>query len=512
MNQVLIQKCIIVLTLLCVYTILGYYLYYRPSLFCFNSESYFLSIPNNILLQNNNSEYCYIHEIIIFSYNIILIFVFFITVLGIIKNRINSYKIWNYKKELSSNIGVLIFLPCFNESEEEIIKTLESIKNDTYDDCLKTICIVLDGNCNQNTYQALFNIFEIQNEEINTEHNECDIILTCYKDLHVIIIIKNSNTGKKGSFVLLNNILNVGIGDNHVSNENRSSTININIDSNQIYTLNLEEFLDVNNIEWKYILMLDMDTRLCYNTIYNLVHECESDENIIGTCGETLVDNKYENIITYSQSFEYWITHLTLKSMENLLDQVFVLSGCLSLYKREYLCEDIMIKYTKNDDNNVYKGNIYKFGEDRYLTNLLCKNNSEKKITYNENAKCKTIVPKSINKLLNQRKRWTNSLIFCNIYLLINLTKNKILTRLIIIYQLYLIFLFPLLFCGAIYYLATTKLIIQSIIILVSPLIYVIITGKYEFLVECLVFIVLQPFYAVLVPLYSILKIDNFEW
>lgn len=522
-----IQKYILFTSLLLIYTGLIYSMIIYPAKNCNDSRNSVYEVNFNL----QQPLYCIVYNYLTFIYNIILFIIILITVFA-------SYKIKNDSTnlywEINNNCpGVMIFIPCYNESKETINKTLESVLNENYLTELKTMFIVVDGKVKSNkndseTYLYLLQILGISEEEkitINYSSNILDIYFGYYNSVKYILIIKEENMSKKDSFVLAQKYLNIqeSLKDNEIN------TV-IDMYNNDYIRDHLEytftEIQNYFNCEYsKYLLIIDTDTEIMNGSLHRMVMQCEKDSCIIGTCGETIVNNKFKSILAMSQVFEYWVSHITLKCLETVFGNVLVLSGCLSLYRSKLLCNKQLIEeYTKTDiKNNVYHGNLYELGEDRFLTNLLLKYNPDMKTVYTEAAKCKTDVPESYNVLLCQRRRWTNSLIFCNIMMLLNTPRynilQKIIFRIILLLELYLCFIFPLLISLSIYNIVyniingfVVVVLIQTIIFICAPIVICIISGKLEMILYSIPFIILQPFYSIVIPMYSIFNVDNLKW
>ncbi len=528
MIKLIIQKYIIFTLLLAIYAGLIYSMIVYPTKYCNDSRKSVYE-PNFNLEQN---VYCIVYNYITFIYNIILFIIILLTVFA-------SYKIKNESMDLYWEISknspnVIVFIPCYNESKDTINKTINSIVNENYKDELKTMFIVVDGKVkssenDKETYKYLLEIFQIEEDdkiELQDTNNILDVYFGYYSGIKYILIIKDENKSKKDSFMLVQRYLEI-----QEKNKNNTDTIidmylqaeNTNINDLEYAYYTIYNYFG--NCYCKYLLIIDTDTEIMNGSLNRMVIHCEKDNKVIGVCGETIVNNKFKSILAMSQVFEYWISHITLKCLETVFGNVLVLSGCLSLYRSKLLCNQKMIQeYTKTDiKNNVYHGNLYELGEDRFLTNLLLKYNPEMKTSYIEAAKCKTDVPENYNVLLCQRRRWTNSLISCNIMLLFNTPRynilQKIAFRIILLLELYLCFIFPLLISLSIYNIVyniingfVIVVLIQTIIFICAPIIICIISGKMEMILYALPFILLQPFYSIIIPIYSIFNIDNLKW
>jgi chitin synthase len=309
---------------------------------------------------------------------------------------------WTRQKESydGNKKNIVIFIPAYSESKESLIKTIKSVEEAVYPDSKKCIVVVVDGRIrgtlnNKPTSDYAKEIF--QTREPLYESREYQIFIGLYNNVSFILIIKEQNKGKKDSFLILQKLLL-----NYWFQDTNLNFIN--------YFRNTE-----------YILVLDTDTNIGPTSINVLSMYLDSHQDTLAVCGETFIANSGDNLITMSQKFEYWVTHKTMKAIESVYSDVLVLSGCFTMYRKTAIAnENIIEKYSKEEDNNLYLANTTKLGEDRLLTNLLLQENSNLNTKYIEQAKCYTDCPSDIKTLLCQRRRWTNSLIFCHLKLIFN--------------------------------------------------------------------------------------------
>lgn len=463
---------------------------------------------------NNYKTYCYA-----MSWTQIVYFLIVLIILLIILYA--GFNVKKNKKNDQENVhlsDITFFIPCYSEDENEINKTLESISNTCYPFYMKKIFIVVDGiitgkNNQKSTDTYVKDIFNL-NE--TTPLYECCMYIvyrTVYKRINTVIVIKKNNKGKKDSFILLQKLFSHCDGNSY-KNECRM----------------FNSIVYGGNIKSDYILLLDCDTEIEKYSVGYLSKFLDTNTHSIGVCGETLISNRSSNILTLSQSFEYWITHKCLKSIECVYSQVLVLSGCFSLYKTEYICNPKVIeKYEIEDVSNIINANITKLGEDRYLTNILTETFPEKTTDYLETAKCSTRCPENLSTLVSQRRRWTNSLLFCNFNLLLkvpkfNKTSKKIIFFMIVFYEITLVVIFPFILLVSYiklgYFLKSLflglDLDIYSIVITslcsIIPTFLSILFFSFGNVLNSFVFTVTLWLYSILIPFYSFFGCDNVSW
>ena len=176
-------------------------------------------------------------------------------------------------------INLSVVIPCYNESEIELLYTLNSIsqqkigKNDK-----RAFIIICDGKVtgqgnNKSTDSILLSI-------LNTKHNKCykhtyltregdiniiNLYIGSYNDVDYILMIKDKNYGKRDSLVLIRRLCYCY--NNHINN-------NYYISDSFIKSTNLifKKIFD-NDIE--YIINIDADTICDYNCTYELIKGSE---------------------------------------------------------------------------------------------------------------------------------------------------------------------------------------------------------------------------------------------
>ena len=141
-----------------------------------------------------------------------------------------------------------------------------------------------------------------------------------------LVIVKAKNASKKDSQCIFYDLINLHvdwIGNNSMA-----------FDTSPLADLLVYMKLIVPMHKFKYVLLLDGDTIIeNNNTVKKMVHIMNTHTEHIAICGTTKVLNKDKNLITMSQNFEYFISHLLLKTFESTLFNTLVLSGCFSMIR-----------------------------------------------------------------------------------------------------------------------------------------------------------------------------------
>ncbi|CAG8511855.1 28148_t:CDS:2 [Gigaspora margarita] len=172
-------------------------------------------------------------------------------------------------------------------------------------------------------------------------------------------------------------------------------------------------------------ILIDVGTRPGNNSLYNLWETFISHPNVAGACGEIVAMTtwyKLLNPIVGAQYFEYKMSNILDKPLESVFGYITVLPGAFSAYRYIALQNTIvngvpegpLASYFKGEikekrsTNNIFTANMY-LAEDRILCfELVTKRNENWLLHYVKSSIAKTDIPKSIDKLISQRRRWLN--------------------------------------------------------------------------------------------------------
>lgn len=554
------EKLLIVLIMLIIYTaIVVSFVYYQWDE-CTNIIDLINNEPNskeynyNLLYRDN--LYCNIMDGFLIVYLIFLIFTLFLNIVfGILYDYYRKYKNYIFKKNISNfnyNDKIIIHIPLYNEDEEVIRLTLDSIYKLNYDLDNILLMIVIDGIIfngksqknidnillndifNNSQYMDDLNNNKVYDNTIDYSNNKLKVYTGVYNRINYNVVVKcgnddepntgrMGNRGKKDSALIIYNIINYMNTEYLVDRSHHKYYTNIvNILSKQL------EYKQHNIIDYKHMLIIDCDTEVAENGLLQLLHYLKTNEKCIAVCGQTIVKNQYDSAITIIQSFEYFISHILLKTFEHITYNIFVLSGCFTLIKlvkddKPIVNKKILDKYTQ-DGNSLYEKNLVEIGEDRYLTTLMIQEYPDNNISYISDAQCFTNVPNKLNVLLDQRRRWTNSLISCLLLLFSKPPKQSLYKNCrmynIILIELFIIFILPLvIIIGLLNSILSITLqgysfipiLITCIIILLNLLIAISVL-KFNMVFKFIAFFVFLPVFSIIIPWYSILNLDNLKW
>jgi chitin synthase len=201
--------------------------------------------------------------------------------------------------------AVMIMVPCYNESDRELRKTIDSVLANDYPNENKVLVVVADGvitgrgekkSCPE-TLAAILG-FQFRANDPAQVYQSTGTKTTNYatvypgtytsakypgKELKYLVVVKQGseeergtgragNRGKRDSQLLLFGILNR-------LQYNRRPT----------------------DLDVEYLLAIDADTRVSQDALKFFVHKMDKDKSVLACCGETRVDNKSQSFTTMIQ-------------------------------------------------------------------------------------------------------------------------------------------------------------------------------------------------------------------
>lgn len=382
-------------------------------------------------------------------------------------NIINRLKYDN--NNLKNKRKCIYVLPCYNESEEELMKTVKSILNQTpWGNQPRLLFIICDGKIKgQNNIletdkiltEIIFKEHIIYStvfpEAYRTWHNNwrnLEIHRGVYHGLPFIIIVKQHNVGKRDSLTLIRRVLQyyntIKINEmNELTNLENISKENFNFIEYYNYLcpdfLNyIEAFLTTkqgtetdcdtlktNNIYNKelvnFIIGTDADTILssnCTNELLKSYYDFEyarmcskshsrKKDKLVGIVGMVdIIKNWYNPLVIYQYCEYVYAQCLKRKMQSKITNKVNCLSGCVQLIKvcKETSGNEILDVFNRapHPNENIINHIRSYASEDRNHICLMFSLYPYVKTIQAINAIAYTEVPNDLKTLLRQRKRW----------------------------------------------------------------------------------------------------------
>ena len=322
----------------------------------------------------------------------------------------------------------IYIIPCYNESEEELTLSIQSIVCQHYLPAdTRSMLIVCDGkvigNGNLDTTDViLMKILNQTNEPLTYEYitwdnekNKIEIYSGIYEygqyKINYLLIIKNKNYGKRDSLVLARKLCynyNMKILSDNMVNSDMMTYIGEMF--NDIYSNN--NIYANNKID--YIIGIDADTIFDYNCSYELLKVMENDDSVHGCVGYVDIYPKMNSrsIYVLYQYAEYMFAQcLRRQAQSHITSKVSCLSGCNQILRvsNETCGEEILKKfnYLPKEDENIFNHIRSYASEDRNHVCLMLSMFPNVKTKQTLKAIAYTVVPTSIKVFMSQRRRWS---------------------------------------------------------------------------------------------------------
>jgi chitin synthase len=330
------------------------------------------------------------------------------------------------KKRISAKNYIYI-VPCYTETKQELVKTLNSIvlQRDVKND-IRSILIVCDGSSqNKNNIcdkvlKEILNITDEPSEDYKyTTWDKKENLVKIYKayysylneSLPVILLIKDQNYGKRDSLVLIRNFCykynqSLLLDSESIVDSEEQSNLIVEMINNLSYIYGNEEI--------NYIIGIDADTAFDYNCSYELIKSIHDSSDIHGCVGYVDIEPTsffYSPFILY-QYAEYMFAQCLRRHAQSLITQkVNCLSGCVQILRvSKETCGDEILKvfnYLPAAEENIFNHIRSYASEDRnHVCNLLSLYPYAKTVQ-NLDAVAYTTVPTSWSVFLSQRRRWS---------------------------------------------------------------------------------------------------------
>lgn len=241
------------------------------------------------------------------------------------------------------SVGVIV--PVYNEDEDRLKRSLDSIRWQTYTGIFK-VFVVDDGSKNAGKVERVYRYFE-------------------EKYPGMFFILRKRNEGKRMSQFRAN------------------------------------DMMIRHGFKPEVVVTIDSDTILDPGALSQIVQSFK-DETVGAATGHVLALNKGENLLTKLINYRYWMAFNQERAAQSFFRVLMCCSGPFSAY-RGNLFRGLMHRYT----TQTFFGKVCTYGDDRHLTNLVLEEGWN--VVYNKDAEALTHVPNNLREYLRQQLRWNKS-------------------------------------------------------------------------------------------------------
>ena len=219
---------------------------------------------------------------------------------------------------------IVALVPVYNETLEQLTKTVDSILNSNVTPNYTMPCIVVDGL--ENNYLEIFDELIVSKKDLYYKNwfgsdVSTNVFYGKRRDHHIMMIQKATRVGKKDTIILVNDIFN----------RKRSNITSLNKNFRQDVNQDILNIFGISAFD--YLFSTDADTIIDSNTI-NCLADSIKTKSAIAVCGVVNVDKSsgswfWNNL----QNFQYLYGQYTRRTTEDLFGQVLCLPGCISMFR-----------------------------------------------------------------------------------------------------------------------------------------------------------------------------------
>ncbi|KAK6207944.1 hypothetical protein QIS74_13025 [Colletotrichum tabaci] len=309
---------------------------------------------------------------------------------------------------------ILSLIPAYSESEEQLIKTVYSLRDNGCAPHRQVMCIVLDGKPRNIKTEFSRVVADIERPYHSLKYKKSTLRITAgfMQDVPVIVIEKVKNSGKKDSLVLTHDLFNAPR------------------DNMPTYTRLLREEV------WRTILpaltegtgfrafdmvfCTDADSVIHQGCVAKLANALARDKNAIATCGLVLVELEpgYEwSFWNLYQQLQYTFGQFVRRRAEGFIGKVTCLPGCVTMVAVRDEMAGAIAKYARPvKEDWVVHHQVQNLGTDRRLTYCMLSQDAKLRTVFVPDAVSETVAPQSFKHYVHQRRRWGSNAYFNNYF------------------------------------------------------------------------------------------------
>ncbi|KAF4472525.1 chitin synthase [Fusarium albosuccineum] len=315
-----------------------------------------------------------------------------------------------------SQLWILSLIPAYSESEEQIVKTIYSLRDNGVEPHRQVMVVLLDGNPRdvRSHMTRVTREFERPYVSLKWKRGVLRVTAGFMMDVPVICIEKVKNAGKKDSLILCHDLFNYPR------------------DNCPLYTklLRKEMWDDVLPVltegetfnGFDMVFCTDADSTIYKGAVALLANAIARDKNAIAACGLVLVELEpgYEwSFWNLYQQFQYTFGQYVRRRAEGIVGKVTCLPGCITMIAVREEMAGAIRKYAEPVTGYlVVSHQVQYLGTDRRLTYSMLSQGTHLRTLFVPDAVSETVAPQSITHYLSQRRRWGSNAYFNNYFYL----------------------------------------------------------------------------------------------
>lgn len=221
---------------------------------------------------------------------------------------------------------IMSLIPAYSESEEQIVKTVFSLRDNGTAPHKQLMCIVLDGKP-RNVKQHMRITRSFRREYVTSKFARNELIINAgfMEDVPVICFEKVKNSGKKDSLILCHDLFNV-MRDNAPL---YTKLLRKEIEEEVLPTLVGKDFPG-----FDMVFCTDADSTIHKGAIAGLADAIARDPKCIASCGLVLVElepGAEWSFWNLYQQFQYTFGQFVRRQAESIWGKVTCLPGCITM-------------------------------------------------------------------------------------------------------------------------------------------------------------------------------------
>ncbi|CAG2008965.1 unnamed protein product [Fusarium graminearum] len=311
---------------------------------------------------------------------------------------------------------ILSLIPAYSESEEQIVKTIFSLRDNGVEPHRQVMVVILDGKPRDVRSHMIRMVREFQRPYVSLKWKKgvLNILAGFMEDVPVIVIEKVKNAGKKDSLVLCHDLFNY---------PRENSPLYTQLLRKEMWDEILPELTKGEEFNgFDMVFCTDADSTIYKGAVALLANALARDKDAIAACGLVLVELEpgYEwSFWNLYQQFQYTFGQYVRRRAEGFVGKVTCLPGCITMMAVRPEMAGAIRKYSEPVTGElVIHHQVQYLGTDRRLTYSMLSQGKHLRTLFVPDAVSETVAPQSLFHYLSQRRRWGSNAYFNNYFYL----------------------------------------------------------------------------------------------
>lgn len=311
---------------------------------------------------------------------------------------------------------VLSLIPAYSESEEQIVKSMYSLRDNDTGDHKQVFCVILDGKSRPIKERMTRVVASYDTDYVNLKGKVGVLRVNAgfIDNIPLICLEKVTNAGKKDSLVLCHDLFN------YMRPEVDLSVVRLR---DELFEDVLPHLTGVEDFAgFDLIFCTDADSTIHRGAVAKLADACLADPDCIAACGFVYVEfeaGKEWSVWNLYQQFQYSFGQVVRRGAEHYIGKVTCLPGCITMCLVRPEMAGAISKYAKPVTSfAVMRHQVQYLGTDRRLTYCMLSQGRHLHTLFIPDAGSETIAPQSLKHYLSQRRRWGSNAYFNNYWYL----------------------------------------------------------------------------------------------